>query len=197
LFFKVFTEGFLMKLKEIVVGGVYHNDRDSIREVVSIVGESGLKDSLVTYRILAARSEQSWSPVDQALISTIGSTTSCALASFAQWAKFKVGDNDLARLLSERAVKKLRLPPGEKAFMESVARKFSVVRDAGTLVAGISVPLTPNGLLTARGAVRGVEKKKLIVLKDVGSSNVPVCDDFLLTELGVAWIRACLSGTSK
>lgn len=77
------------------------------------------------------------------------------------------------------AAKKLRLPPGETAFMASVANSI----DDETLIrAGVSVPFSFNETRSARG----VEKKGLVT---VGKAPGRSGGEIRLTELGAAWLR--------
>lgn len=163
-----------MKVSDVVVGGVYHDNKVGVREIVSIVpGSQKSSDQRVTYRILSAKVEQEYSYADKKMISVIGTTASCDLASFASWAKMNVGDDAREQLLTELAAKKLRLPPGEKAFMESLGVEY------------MDCPI--SFAFNETRQARGVEKKGLVIVKQprAGSDG-----EVALTDLGVAWMRA-------
>ena len=75
------------------------------------------------------------------------------------------------QLLIELAAKNLRLPPGEQAFMNSIAR-------CGIKhTAGYSASFSFNDTRQARG----IQKK--------GLATIDGCD-IVLTELGAAWLRS-------
>lgn len=163
-----------MKANEVVVGGVYYDGKVGMREIVSIVpGPQKTSDRRVTYRILSAKVEQEYSYADKKMISVIGTACSCDLASLAQWAKVKIENDGRELLLTELAAKKLRLPPGEKAFMVSL----------GDECMDCSISFAFNETRQARG----VEKKGLVKVDQprAGSNG-----EVTLTGLGVAWMRA-------
>ena len=162
-----------MKTADVVIGGVYHDGKVGVREVVSMVGDH----LRVTYRILAAKVEQEYSYADKKMIPTIGTTSSCDLASFAQWAKTKLdGDGECQKLLTDLSAKKLRLAPGERAFMNSVSRA------AGYPTEGTTVSYSFNETRQARG----IEKKGLAA---VSAGRSGCGGEITLTALGAAWCR--------
>lgn len=162
-----------MKAKEIVVGGVYADGKLGVREVISIISDARYEDQRVTYRILAAKVEQEYSYADKKMVSVIGSESQCNLASFSQWARLKV--ENVGELISELTARKLKLPPGERAFMDSVA--MSGVPSG----AGHSASFEFNEMRQARG----LEKKGLVIVEGAAGKG----GDVILTELGAAWIR--------
>lgn len=167
-----------MKTTEIVNGGCYHDGKVGVREVLSIIGLKGAPQR-VTYRILAAKVEQEYSYADMQMVPTIGTDSSCEIASFAQWAKTSLNEAECQELLVELAAKKLRLAPGEKAFMDSVAKECA----SWTPQAGSTISFSFNETRQARG----VEKKRV--------ATVSVCragsgGEITLTALGAAWVRA-------
>lgn len=166
-----------MKIKDIVPGGYYYDGKVGVREVISLEG-TPLR---VTYRIIAAKVVQEYSYADKQIISTIGTTSSCDLASFAQWAKIKVEEDERETLLADLAVKKISLPPGEKAFMYSVAGEIT----GGELrpKVGLSISFSFN----ETRQVRGIERKGLATVSRMSNGNG---GDITLTALGAAWIRA-------
>lgn len=160
-----------MKSSEVVIGGVYSDGKMGVREVVSIEPDVRRSDDRVTYRILAAKVEQEYSYVEKKMVPVIGSESQCNLTSFTSWAKLKVEDVD--GLLNDLSAKKLKLPPGEKAFMLSM----------GEALDGVSIEFAFNETRQARG----VEKKGLA---DVSMRGIGRGGDLKLTSLGMAWMRA-------
>ena len=169
-----------MKASSIEIGGIYHDSKLGVREVVAMEGAPGCSDTRITYRILAAKSEQEYSHAEKAMVSLIGSTSKCDLASLAAWAKVKVPHGEKDVLLASLAAAKLRLPPGEAAFMASVAREFD---DEFPIKAGTSVSFNFNETRQARG----IEKKGLAT---VAVARRGAGGAITLTELGAAWLRA-------
>mgnify|MGYP004701616395 CR=1 FL=1 len=168
-----------MKTFNIEVGGVYHDSKLGVREVVDMDGAPGCGDTKITYRILAAKVKQEYSHAEKALVSLIGGTSKCELASFAAWAKIAVPAGDKAVLLADLAVEKLRLPAGETAFMASVAKEFD---DEFPIKAGATVSFAFNETRSARG----IEKKGLAT---VDMAPPGAGGEITLTELGAAWVR--------
>lgn len=167
-----------MKTTEIVNGGRYHDGKVGVREVLSVVGLKGAP-LCVTYRILAAKVEQKFSYASQKMVPTIGTDSSCDIVSFAPWAKTRLNEAECQELLVDLAAKKLRLAPGEKAFMDSVAKECT----SWTPQAGSTISFSFNETRQARG----VEKK--------GVATVSVCragsgGEITLTALGAAWLRS-------
>lgn len=167
-----------MKVNSIQIGGIYHDGKLGVREVVSMDGAPGCGDTKITYRILAAKIENEYSHAEQAMVSLIGSTCKCALASFAAWAKIAVPAGQKAALLADLAAKKVRLAPGEARFMASVGESFD--REF-PLKAGAAVSFNSRETRT----VRGIEKKGLVAVK-MGPPGAG--GEIALTELGVAWV---------
>lgn len=168
-----------MKTSSIEMGGIYYDGKLGVREIVGMDGAAGCSDTRVTYLILAAKSEQEYSYTEKSMVSLIGQTSKCDLASLAAWAKVVVRPEDKEKLLTNLAAKKLRLPPGEAAFMRSVANEFSGEIQA---TPGVSVSFSFNETRSARG----IAKKRLatVLTGALGGGG-----EITLTELGAAWIR--------
>lgn len=166
-----------MKIKDIVIGGRYHDSKVGVREIVDI--RNGTR---VTYRILSAKATQEYSYADKKVVSTIGTTSSCDLTSFAQWAKIKLGESEYTQLLIELTTKKLRLPPGEKAFMESVAEEFNDGEFPASIGTTVSFSFNETRL------ARGIEKKGLAVVSMAQTRGAG--GEIKLTALGASWIRS-------
>lgn len=180
-----------MKTAEIVAGGVYHDGKQGVREIVKITGSHisrkagapfAVEVPRVTYRILAAKVEQEYSYADKKVVSLIGSTTSCELRGFSQWAKVRVEPGARDGLLAELAAKKLRLPPGEKSFMESVAAEYRNAAADTPPKAGSTVSFDKDEVRAAQG----IAKKGLA---QVAMAPPGFGGEITLTELGAAWIR--------
>lgn len=175
-----------MKISSIEVGGIYHDNKQGVREVVSMDGAAGCRDTRATYRILAAKVAQEYSYADQAVVSLLGTASKCDLGSFAAWAKVVVPTKEKDALLADLAAKRLRLAPGEAAFMASVAMEFDQEFPAK---AGAAVSFKFNETRSARG----VAKKGLatVSMGSPGSGGV-----LTLTELGAAWVHTHRKPTS-
>lgn len=173
-----------MKTSSIEIGGIYYDNKVGVREVVSMDGASRCDDTRVTYRILAAKAEREYCHAKKAMVSLIGSTSKCDLASLAAWAKVKVPDGEKGALLAQIAASKMRLPPGEAAFMASVFREC-----AGTapLAAGTSISFSPD----ETRQVHRIEKKGLVSVSMSAAGG-----EIVLTDLGAAWLRAHGNTTS-
>lgn len=169
-----------MKVSSIEIGGIYHDGKLGVREVIGMDGVPGCGDTKITYRLLAAKVEQEYSHAEKAMVSVIGRTSKCELASFAAWAKIAVPTRDKASLLSDLAARTLKLPAGETAFMASVAKEFD---DEFQIKAGATVSFAFNETRSARG----IEKKGLAT---VAIASPGTGGEITLTELGAAWVRA-------
>lgn len=162
--------GTIMKVEDIKVGGIYHDGKAAVREVLAI-GANAAGIEQVEYRVLAAKVTQQYSYMEQRMVSVIGTTTTCHLASFAAWAKTGHSKTDCDDLMTRLAARRVKLSPGELAFMESVLDE-------------IGNDLTPGTMLsydhTEGRAVGGLAKKDLVV-RHKGEVEV--------TKLGAAWLR--------
>lgn len=154
-----------MKVSEIKAGCIYFNGKDSVREVFAM----GNNSSIVHYRLLAARQEQEWSSDAKAMVSVIGKAAACKIESFATWAKESFSPEGGQQLLVRLQAKKIKLSPGEKAFMQSAAVEAGGVGKVGTHI---------QFNHTESRAVGGLEKKGLVV-RHKGEVEV--------TPLGEAW----------
>lgn len=168
-----------MNANKIHVGGFYHDGKLGVREVMDVAGATTVR---VTYHIVAAKIEKKHDYAEQAAVSLIGSTSTCDLRSFAEWAKMEIPAESREDLLNALAAKRLKLPPGEAAFMTSVAKEFSSEAEF-PLVAGSTVSYAFNETRSARG----VAKKGLV---SVATDGVGAGGEVTLTPLGVAWLKA-------
>lgn len=123
------------------------------------------------YRLLAARQEQEFSAVQMAMVSVIGRESSCLLESFAAWAKVGLSAEDGQRLLLELKARKVKLSPGELAFMKS---------GRAEAVEGIGPRTLISFDHTEGRAVGGLERKGFVV-RHKGEAEI--------TDLGSAWLR--------
>ncbi|MEJ6003862.1 hypothetical protein [Paucibacter soli] len=148
-----------MKVQEIQVGRTYHDGKAGLRKVVARDG-SPLK---VRYVILAAKVERE---MDQnyEYVSVIGQESACDLESFARWAKSGYDDAQAQGLLVSLQAAKIKLSPGEAAFMASALKEA----EGKALAAGSTVSYNH----TEGRAVSGLEKKGM--LRRVSSSEVEV-----------------------
>ena len=159
-----------MKVADIQVGGFFHDSKAGVREVLAIESD-GAGMERVTYRILSAKVMQEYSYVEQRMVSVIGSATSCHLTSFAAWAKTVLSKDECADLLNSMDARRIKLSPGELAFMESALDEAGGVITKGTAITFDH---------TEGRAVSGLEKKGLVV-RLTGEVEV--------TILGAAWFK--------
>lgn len=162
-----------MKATDIEVGAFYHDGKDAVREVISIAPD-GAGIERVEYRILAAKMTQEYRHADKQTVPLIGTTTSCHLASFAGWAKAKLSRAECDALLVRLAVRKVKLSPGELAFMESALDEAG-----GTITPGMEISFNH----TEGRAVGGLERKGLVVRQK---------HEVEVTSLGAAWFDSAL-----
>lgn len=148
-----------MKVQEIQVGRTYHDGKAGLRKVVAREG-SPLK---VRYVILAAKIERE-TDMNYEYVSVIGRERACDLESFASWAKKGFDDAEAQVLLVSLQAAKIKLAPGEVAFMASVLEEA----DGKALAAGSTVSYDH----TEGRAVSGLEKKGM--LRRVRSGEVEV-----------------------
>lgn len=148
-----------MKTQEILVGRTYHDGKAGMRRVVALEG-SPLK---VRYVILAAKFERELNRNNE-YVSVIGQESACDLESFARWAKKGCAEGEAKGLLVSLQAAKIKLSPGEAAFMASVLKEA----DGRALVEGTTVSYDH----TEGRAVSGLEKKGM--LRRVPSGEVEV-----------------------
>lgn len=159
-----------MKVADIQVGGFYHDGKAGVREVLSI-GPDGSGMDRVEYRLLAAKVTQEYSYAKQRMVSIIGSTTSCHLTSFAAWAKTVLSKDECTDLLNTMDARRIKLSPGELAFMVSALDEAG-----GVITKGTAITFDP----TEGRAVSGLEKKGLVVR---------LAGEVEITILGAAWFK--------
>lgn len=151
---------------DIIPGQLYFDDKDGLREVVALLDN----DSLVQYRVLAARQERRWSYALDAWCSLIGQEISCTRAAFAAWAKVALSAEAGAALLLELQAGKIKLSPAERLYL------LAAQTTAGFAGLGARLPIKH----TEGRAISGLAKKGLLV-RVAGEASV--------TALGAAWFR--------
>lgn len=162
-----------MKVSEIRVGLVYHNGKDGLRKVLAIKNVTNpMRDvvEVVCYQILAAKQEREWDTQAQQWKSLIGTSAVMSLDGFAAWAKSSHEEASALEVMCRLQAKKLKLSPGEKAFMESILAE-SAEATVGTCVSFDH---------TEGRAVSGLEKKGMVIRLD-GQAEI--------TNLGGAWLK--------
>lgn len=161
-----------MRTAEIAVGKIYYDGKDSLRKVVQVTIET----KEVLYLLLAARQEQEWDDNSKSMISTIGREIACKLESFAAWAKKSYTNDQGLALLLELKAKKIKVAPGEKAFLHAVLATTGNVLSDNTRVSFASADSR---------AVAGLERKG-VLLRENGEAE--------FTDLGTTFLRLCLAG---
>ena len=155
-----------MKQSDIAPGVAYSDKKLGVREVVSI---SGGGNSVVTYRLLAAKVTEEYSWLQGTTVSLIGATFSMTLAAFAAWAEESLPGDALALRLAQLKAQAIKLSPGELAYMQDAMQEAGGAITAGTLIQFDH---------TEGRAVSGLAKKGLVERLD---------GEALVTELGAAW----------
>lgn len=136
-----------MNHKEIVVGGIYSDGKVGLRKVIAKRG-SPIE---VRFIILAAKVEREYVSGGQ-YQSVIGHESGCNLESFARWAKKGFDEEGGQEVLRSLQARKIKLSPGEDAYMRSV------IAEAGIVGPGTTVTYDH----TEGRAVGGLEKKGLL-----------------------------------
>jgi hypothetical protein len=156
-----------MKPTQISQGGKYHDNKLGVREVISLDGNE------VTYRILAIKQSERFDAQQNESVSVIGNTSRCNLASFASWAKVQLTDTTCEQLLLVLEAKKLRLSPGEVAYMKSLGSEYS----------SRAIKVSFNN----SRQVKSLAKKGVL---NYSLPNAKGDGEIVLTDLGVAWKNA-------
>lgn len=163
-----------MKSAEIKLGYFYYNGKDSLREVVNIFEKTNpMKDKvwLVTYKVIAAKQANEWDRLQQKMVTTLGRALDMSLDGFAAWAKCELDVAGATQLMLTLTTRKLKLSPGELAFMASA------MAEAGseTIKAGTCMTFDH----TEGRAVSGLAKKGILKRLD---------GEVEFTALGAAWV---------
>lgn len=159
-----------MKISGIYAGGFYHDNKLAVREVLCInQGHNGTQT--LQYRILSAKVAQEYNPTLKQMVSVIGSTVECNVSSFASWAKVCLTKQECKRLLLTLSARKIKLSPGEQAFMDAARTEVG-----GPIIAGLCISIDH----TEGRAVSGLAKKGLVLRESKGSEAE-------FTELGAEW----------
>lgn len=159
-----------MKTHEIVVGDYYSDGKQGLRQVLSMSGQD------VRYQIEAAKVEYDLSVDPGKKRSLIGSSSSMRITSFAAWAKHRISAAKGPGAALEFKARRLKLSPGEAAFMLAVLTEATDAR-AGT---AISYDHTEGR------AVGGLHRK--------GLTGRPEKGEVEFTELGAAYLRVTAKG---
>lgn len=159
-----------MKVKEIEVGRFYHDNKAGVREVLAIIEEAD-GNTNVYFRILAAKAAQEYDSDRREMVSVLGTTYHCLVSSFSTWAKVGMDELGARALMTSMQAKKIKLPPGELAFMVSALDEVG-----GPLAEGLRVEIAH----TEGRAVSGLEKKGLL-------QRDRATDEAVFTSLGAAW----------
>ncbi len=147
-----------MKTKEILVGGLYHDLKVGIREVLSIQQNDAGSD-IVEFRIISAKSAQEWDHQQGKMVSVIGTTSWCHLTSFATWAKTCLSKSECEEILLRLEARKITIPSGENAFLRSVLDEID-----GKVTAGLRVSTEPS----EKRAITGLVKKGILTCDPEG-----------------------------
>lgn len=162
-----------MKVADIKAGGIYHDGKLGIREITRVTAGAQRSQDRVEYRILAAKVTQEYSYAEKQMMPVIGTTATCTVASFAAWAKVSLSAEACATLLTELAAAKLKLTPGEVAYLTALAAQVT-----SAALSGAKVQLVASD---SRRPVTGLTNKGLLVCHP---------DNVLeLTSLAAAWLR--------
>lgn len=159
-----------MKVKEIEVGRFYHDNKAGVREVLAITKEADGSPA-VKFRIVAAKAAQEYDSERREMVSVLGTTSRCLLSSFATWAKVGMDEQGAKAIMTTMQAKKLKLAPGELAFMVSAIDEVG-----GHLTESMRIDIAH----TEGRAASGLEKKGLLV-RDKGTGEA------VITPLGAAW----------
>lgn len=148
-----------MRANDIQIGRVYHDGKVGLRQVVAIEGAP----IRVRYRILSAKTEREFDIFGKE-VPLVGTERCVTLSAFAAWAKASYDEQEAARILLGLKAAKIKLSPGEAAYLASVrAETLGAPINAGTLVSYDH---------TEGRAVAGLEKKEMV--RRVGSGEVEV-----------------------
>lgn len=161
-----------MKAAEIRAGAIYHNGKEGVRKVLvieNVTNPMGGVVPVVTYQLLAAKQEREWNAKTQQMDSLIGTTAKISLDGFAAWAKSGHDEASAQSLMCGLAAAKVKLSPGELAYMNSV------LAEAPDAKKGTCITFDH----TEGRAVSGVAKKGLVLRLD---------GEVEITELGAAWL---------
>ncbi|MCK4120400.1 hypothetical protein ACI2UK_27015 [Ralstonia nicotianae] len=157
-----------MKPSDIKPGKFYHDTKAGVREVLAIEG-APLR---VKYKVLAAKQTQEYDYESRAMKSIIGSAAIVTLEAFAAWAKSEHDENSVADLLLNLEARKVKLSPGEQAFVRA-----AVAETEGKISSGMRIEIEH---MEGR-AVAGLVKKGLVI-RDGGEAE--------FTKLGAAFAVA-------
>lgn len=157
-----------MNIGRVQVGLIYHDGKQGLREVLAISGEP-LK---VKYRILAAKVEREFDRHGQAKC-LVGEESAMSLEAFARWAACSFDRKEGLELQARLQAAKVKLSPGEQAFMRDVLVEAGAGVTAGTLVSYSNREGVAVGGLHRKGLVRRLEGGEVEILP-LGASRLAV-----------------------
>jgi hypothetical protein len=160
-----------MKTKDIQLG-YYYDGKNGVRQIISV----DVIQNKVKYRILAAKVEREFDRHGEAH-SLIGNESDMDLTSFAAWAKSQHSLIEADAIIDRLRAQKVKLAPGEEAFLASVRQEIQGVVTPGTTVSYDH---------TEGRAVSGLEKKGL--LRRLGAGECQILG------LGAARLNAAAEG---
>jgi hypothetical protein len=156
-----------MKPTDIQAGAIYYDGKHGIRKVLACDDASGS----VSYQILAAKQESKFDFAAARAMPVVGTRAKMQRSSFAAWAHEEVSPKDLEALVLVLTASKLKLAPGEKVFMDSLAQE-------GTQLApGTHISYNQAEIRTVNALAR---KGFLSKLGDL---------EIKLSPLGAAWLK--------
>ena len=158
-----------MKINEIAVGYLYSDNKKGLREVISLDAGQGM----VRYKLLAAKISHEYDFATRTQKSLLGLESEITTQAFSTWAKIKYAPEEKETVLLHLKAMKLKLSPGEKAFMDSLNEEIS----GEDIKSGLLVSYDH----TAGRAITGLEKKCLVKREGKG--------EIALLPLGVAYLE--------
>lgn len=139
-----------MRVKDIVVGGVYHDGKMGVRKVLSIARDDAGMDR-VRYSIMESKVRHSFDHRVGKMVSIIGNESSCHLTSFATWAWRQISTSEYKQIQVSLEAGRTKLTPGEQKFLLDLANPIY----EGSRIQAPS---------TYKRTLSGLEKKGLLVL---------------------------------
>lgn len=161
-----------MKANEIKAGMFYHDAKEGVREVLAVEGAP----LLVKYKVLAAKQTQEFDHQTNTMQSTIGKVAIVTLGAFVSWAKSAHDQESIEGVLLVLEAKKVKLSPGEKAFVRA-----ALDASEGQISSGTRISIDHMEGRSVAGLV-----KKGLVLRDGSEAE--------FTKLGAACADAAAAG---
>lgn len=168
-----------MKKTSIATGHCYHETMFGVRRVDDLREQADGKTE-VLYTVLAARQEQQYDYKTGRMQPVVGTSSRCELPSFANWARVDVPAAEVDALVLRLRAQRMRLTPGERLFMDSVARE---IHGAPPETSHIGTHVTFEA--AERNSVRGLARKGLLEVVGNDASGGEV----RLLALGDGYLR--------